>query len=48
MPGILATIDVEDIGTQKVREFRDALSDLISVQQQVASGGGSLAGGILI
>lgn len=46
MAAILAEIDVEDLGTAKVREFRDALSDLLSVQQQVASASGGLAGGL--
>lgn len=46
MAGILASIDVEDLGTAKIREFRDALSDLLTVQQQAATGGANLAGGL--
>lgn len=45
MAAILSTVDVEDVGTEKIRNYKDALTDLLEVQQRFTQGNSGLAGG---
>lgn len=45
MAAILATVDIEDLATAKVKGIKDALTDLVQTQQQVAASSAALASG---
>jgi hypothetical protein len=45
MAAILATVDIEDLATAKVKGIKDALTDLVQTQQQLAASNAALASG---
>jgi len=46
MAVILATVDIEDLATAKVAGIKDALTDLVVSQQQIAAASGALTGSL--
>ena len=46
MAVILATVDIEDLATAKVAGIKDALTDLVVSQQQIAAASGAMTGSL--